>query len=176
MFFRAMDYQLIAGKLYKLGLDSILRRCVLDHERHDTLWECHNRVVGGHVGGKSTAQKVLQDGLWCETLFKDAKVYDRSCDVCQRICKPSRRDELPLQLVCALQAFQKWEVEFIGLINLTAKHSKSRYIITATGYLTNWAEATIVQDCSKRYCCQVHLHENYHSFWMSQDSNKKSGR
>jgi hypothetical protein len=89
MVVREADYQLIAGKLYKLGLDSILRRCVLDHERQDILWECHSGVVGGHVGGKATAQKVLQDGLWWATLFKDAKAYARSCDVCQRVGKPS---------------------------------------------------------------------------------------
>jgi hypothetical protein len=64
-----------SNKLYKLGLDSILRRCVLDHERKDILCECHNGVVGGHVGGNSTAQKIIQDGLWWEMLFKDEKVY-----------------------------------------------------------------------------------------------------
>jgi hypothetical protein len=85
MVVRVADYQLIAGKLYKLGLDSILKRCVLDHERQDILWECHSGVAGGHVGGKATAQKFLQDGLWWATLFKDAKSYARSCDVCQRV-------------------------------------------------------------------------------------------
>jgi hypothetical protein len=59
MVVRAADYQLIAGQLYKLGLDSILRRCVLDHERQDILWEFHNGFAGGHVGGKATAHKFL---------------------------------------------------------------------------------------------------------------------
>jgi hypothetical protein len=57
----AIDYQLIVGKIYKLGLDNILRRCVLNHKRKDILWECHNGVVGGDVGGKDTAYKILQD-------------------------------------------------------------------------------------------------------------------
>jgi transposase InsO family protein len=39
-------------------------------------------------------------------------------------------------------------VDFIGPINPTTKHSKARYIITATDYLTRWDEATVVQDCS----------------------------
>jgi transposase InsO family protein len=36
-------------------------------------------------------------------------------------------------------------VYFIGPINPTTKHSKARYIITTTSYLTWWDEATIVQ-------------------------------
>jgi hypothetical protein len=60
---RATHYHLIAGQLYKLGLDSILRRCVLDHERLDILCECHGGVVRGRVGGKATVQRILRVGL-----------------------------------------------------------------------------------------------------------------
>jgi hypothetical protein len=108
----------------------------LDHERSYILWECHSGFVGGHVGGKDIAQNILQVGLWWPTLFKDAKAYARACDVFQRVGKPSRRDELPLHPVRALQAFKKWVVDFIGPINPSARHSKARYIITTTDYLT----------------------------------------
>jgi hypothetical protein len=144
MVVRAVDYQLIAGKLYKLGLDSILKKCVLDHERQDIPWECHNKVARGHVGGNATTQKFLQDGLWWEMIFKDEKVYARSCDAYQRVGNPPWRDELPLQPVRYLQSFEKWVVDFIGPINPTTKHSKARYIITTTDYLTHWVEATSI--------------------------------
>ena len=61
MVFRATDYQLISSHLYKLGIDNILRRCVLDHERQDILWECHSGIAEGHVRGNSTTQKVIQE-------------------------------------------------------------------------------------------------------------------
>jgi len=54
MVVREIDYQLIVQQLYKLGLNNILRRSVLDHERQDILWEFHSGVAGGHVGGKAT--------------------------------------------------------------------------------------------------------------------------
>jgi hypothetical protein len=41
------DYQLIAGNLYKLGEDGILRHCVLEHERSMILEEAHDGIVGG---------------------------------------------------------------------------------------------------------------------------------
>jgi len=37
----AADYQLIVGKLYKLGLDQVFHIRVLDDNRQDVLWECH---------------------------------------------------------------------------------------------------------------------------------------
>jgi hypothetical protein len=110
----------------------------------DILWECHNGVAGGHVGIKTTAQKVLHVGLWWAMLFK----YAISCDTFQRVGNPSHRYELPLQPVRELQSFEKWVVDFIGPIHPLNKHSKARYIITAIYYLTRWTEAEAVQYCS----------------------------
>jgi hypothetical protein len=104
--------------------------------------------VGVNVGGKATAQKVLQERLWWTILFKDSKEYVISCDIFQRLGNPSHRCELPLQPIKALQEFEKWVVDFIGMINPPTKHSKSKYIITTTDYLTRWVEAEVVQDYS----------------------------
>ena len=41
-------YSIINGFLYKLGLDKVLRHCVLDHEREIIMHEAHYGLVGGH--------------------------------------------------------------------------------------------------------------------------------
>jgi hypothetical protein len=68
-----------------LGLDSILRRHILDHERPNILWQCLGGVVDVYVGGKANAQNILRVGIWWPTMFKDAKAYARACDVFQRV-------------------------------------------------------------------------------------------
>jgi hypothetical protein len=56
---KEVDYQLIAGNLYKMGADGILRRYVLEHERMVILEETHDGIVGGHYAGRETAQNIL---------------------------------------------------------------------------------------------------------------------
>jgi hypothetical protein len=96
MVVRAADYQLIAGHLYKMGADKILRRCVLEHEQPKVLAEAHEGIVGGHYVGKATTYKVLHAGLWWPIVHKDAKEDYQNCDVYKRVGKLNRRDEMPL--------------------------------------------------------------------------------
>ena len=80
---READFTLIAGKLYKLGLDEILHKYVLEHELRRILEEAHAGVAGGYYEGKPTTQKVLTAGLWWPIVHKDAKELCKSYDVCQ---------------------------------------------------------------------------------------------
>jgi hypothetical protein len=145
---RAADFSLIARHLYKMGLDEILRRCFMEVERPMILVEDHEGITRGHYEGKVIAQKVLRAGLWWPTLHRDAKDYSRACDVCQRVVKPSRRDEIPLAPQLNLQAFEKWSIDFVGPINPSGKCTGERYIITSIEYLTIWVEARAVKECS----------------------------
>ena len=99
---RVADYQLIARHLYNMGAYSILRRCVLEHERPGILAEAHEGIARGNYAGKATAQNVFCIGLWWPIVHKDAKEYCQKCDVCQRVGKPKRRDEMPLRPQVAL--------------------------------------------------------------------------
>jgi hypothetical protein len=82
---RVANYQLITGHLYKLGVDNILRRCVMEHERPIILVEAHEGIVGGHYVGKATTQKIFHIGLWWPIVHKDANEYCHNYDVCQRV-------------------------------------------------------------------------------------------
>lgn len=80
-------------------------------------------------------------------MHNDSKDYCRACDVCQRMGRSSQRDELPLNLQVSLQAFNKWEIYFVGPIQPLGKKAGERYIITVTKYLTKWVEVQPLKDC-----------------------------
>ena len=98
----ATYFILIAVQLYKLGVDDILKRYVLEHERQDILVESLGGVARGHYAGKSIAQKVLHARLWWPTLYNDSLAYCRTCDSCQRTGKPLHREKITLYPQMAL--------------------------------------------------------------------------
>jgi hypothetical protein len=79
---RSATYQLIVGHLYKLGVDNILRICVVEHEIPIILAEAHEGIARGHYAGKLIVHNILHTGLWWPTVHKDLKEYCQNCDVC----------------------------------------------------------------------------------------------
>lgn len=79
---RSKIFQLIDGLLYKMGLDQVLRRCVMEEEVSRALREAHEGPAGGHMGPDTMAWKVLLAGLWWPTLYNDAREWVVGCDTC----------------------------------------------------------------------------------------------
>jgi hypothetical protein len=56
---------------------------------------------------------------------------------------------MPLAPQLTLQAFEKWENDFVGPINALGKRTRARYIIIATEYLKTWAKTRAIKDFSE---------------------------
>ena len=88
----------------------------MDYQRNNIILECHQGVARGNVGGKVIDHKIVQANLRWPTIFKGSKDYARTYVVYQKVGKPYRRDELPLNPVRDLQPFEKWDIDFVGYI------------------------------------------------------------
>jgi len=128
----------IGGNLFKLGPDQILRRCVREEEVFEILLTYHDGLCRGHFSSKRKTFKVLQAGYYWPTLHQDVRRYTSKCDQCQRMQKPTPRDEIPLQPQVTFKPFDKWGMDFIRPIDPPSK--QKQYIIVCTDYLTKWAK------------------------------------
>ena len=71
--------------LWKFYVDQVIRRCVPETKFLSILTLCHSYACGGHFGPKRTSRKVLKCGFYWPSIFKDAYVFRKSCENCQRI-------------------------------------------------------------------------------------------
>ena len=80
---QSANYSWVGNDLFRTGPYLIIRRCVREDEMYDILQACHDGPYGGHFSDKRTAYKVLHQGYYWHTLFKDAEKYVQGCDSCQ---------------------------------------------------------------------------------------------
>ena len=80
---QSQPYRIIGDTLYRLGADSVLRRCLTHEEAERVLNDCHSGACGGHMSGYATAQNILRAGYFWPSIFKDCILAVRSCHECQ---------------------------------------------------------------------------------------------
>ena len=81
----------------------------------DILKHRHSLECGGHFNGQRIATKVLQPGFYWPSLFKDAHLFAKSCDRCQRTDNNGKRNEMPLTPILEVELFDVWGLTLWGL-------------------------------------------------------------
>ena len=101
------NFAIIANKLYRRGIDRILRRRVDYTKVPDILEACHDSACGGHFSRRLTGLKILRAGYYWPTLFADAEAYAKKCDACQRYARNDLHMDLPLHPTLPISPLEK---------------------------------------------------------------------
>ncbi|KAD4386077.1 hypothetical protein E3N88_26246 [Mikania micrantha] len=124
--------------LFRVGADQVIRRCVHGAEAADILRHCHEGPTGGHHGATLTAKKVFDSVFFWPTIYKDAHVFVKSCDSCQRVGNISSHNEMPQTSIQVCEIFDLWGIDFMGPFPMSRGN---RYILVAVDYVSKWVEA-----------------------------------
>ncbi|XP_070057421.1 uncharacterized protein [Nicotiana tomentosiformis] len=99
---------------------------------------CHASSYRGHFGGVRAAAKVLEFGFYWQTFFKDAHLWVKGCDECQRTGNISCRHEMPMNPIQEVEVFDVWGIDFMGPF---ISSYGNKYILIAVDYVSKWVEA-----------------------------------
>ncbi|MCO5604039.1 hypothetical protein L7F22_058196 [Adiantum nelumboides] len=111
---KSLKFTLIGGSLYRLGIDGVLRRCVPISARMQIIIEANTESSGGHFSSDIIYKKILQVGLWWKSIMAYVRTYCRTCDICQRMGRPTAANTTPLTIIQPLEVFMKWGIDFMG--------------------------------------------------------------
>ena len=107
-----------------------------------TIQHCHSFECGDDFGGNKTSVKVLQSKFYWPTLFKDANSFVKAFDKCQRTRNISRKNEMPLNSILAVELF-----DVLGIDFPLPPSFENKYILLAVDYVSKWVEVIPTITC-----------------------------
>ena len=104
----------------------------------EILKHCHSLECGGRFNRQRTTAKVLQSNLYWPSLFKDANLYAKSCDRCQRTGNIRKRNEMPSTTIREVDLFYVWGIDLMGYFPSSCGY---KYILLVVDYASKWVES-----------------------------------
>ncbi|KAJ8619484.1 hypothetical protein MRB53_028013 [Persea americana] len=127
------------SKLYRKSFTGPYLQCVHPSKVDDFLYEIHEGVCGSHIGGRSLAYRAISQGYWWPYMQKDAQLYARKCEKCQKFSHSLHQPAQDLSPLSSPWPFAQWGLDIVGPLHRTP--GNKRWLIVATDYFTKWVEA-----------------------------------
>ena len=103
---RSARFTIYWGTLYKRGFFTPILKCIAREDANYVLREVHEGVCGNLIGARALAGKVLRQGYYWPTMFRDVTELVKKCKVCQEHAKFSHLPSEPLTSVTSPWPFQ----------------------------------------------------------------------
>jgi hypothetical protein len=133
-------YLIVHDTLYRRGIETILRRCLIHEENKHVLNDFHLGACGDHLSGMAIAPKILHDDCFWPSIFKDCIEAFKKCPPCQVFNKKAHTHPTMIHPIISIDPFAKWGINFMQCKPTSA--GGHDYIIVVVDYFTKWAEAT----------------------------------
>ena len=106
-------YLILNNRLYRRGIDTILRRCLTHDKAKQVLNDFHSGACGGHLSGMAIAQKIFRDGYFWPSIFKDCHEAIKKFPPCQHFYPKKHTHPASLHPIIVIGPFTKWGIDFM---------------------------------------------------------------
>nr|GEY11267.1 hypothetical protein [Tanacetum cinerariifolium] len=137
--FKARQYELMEGVLYKRSFLTPWLRCVGPLQAEYVIREIHEWSCSMYARPRSVVAKVVRLGYYWPTMHRDAQDMIHKCNDCQIHRPATRYPQQPLTLITAPWPFYKWGIDIAG--PFLEEPGKVKFLIVAMDYFTKWIEA-----------------------------------
>ena len=107
------------GRLYRKSYTGPYLQCIHASKVKDFLNEIHEGICGSHIGGRSLAYRVISQGYWWPYMHKDAQLYVRKCEKCQKFSHSLHQPEQDLSPLSSPWPFAQWGLDIVGPLHRT---------------------------------------------------------
>ncbi|XP_074337277.1 uncharacterized protein LOC141674473 [Apium graveolens] len=151
--YRASNYTIINGRMYRRSVSQPLLRCLNTEEQRQALEAVHEEICGEHLAGRSLPFKILCQGFFWPTLRANASEYAKKCVQCQLFVTVLRQPPEEMTSVLSPISFSVWAMDIVGILPTSTKQAK--YCIITINYMTKWVEArplsAITEEATKKF-------------------------
>ena len=91
--------------LFKNYPDQIFQKCIPDNEVSSVIKLCHSEACGSHFSLRKTTAKIIQNGFYWPTMFKDTHAFCKACENCQKSGFISKHKESLDNLLLTLETY-----------------------------------------------------------------------
>ncbi|XP_075645216.1 uncharacterized protein LOC142616217 [Castanea sativa] len=136
---QAARFVLIKDVLYKRGFSRPYLRCLGPEEVDYIMREVHEGICSNHSGLQSLVHKLIKVGYCWPTMQKDAQIYVKACNKCQRFKNIIKLRMEELTPITAPWPFAQWGLDIMGPFSIAVRQLK--FLIVGIDYFTKWVEA-----------------------------------
>ena len=134
---------------------------------------CHDSLTGGHLGQQKTYERLKQHYMWHE-MSVNAKLYVRTCSVCNRQKKSTVKPRAALGSYHAGAPMEKVHIDMLG--PLPESQQGNKYVLLLVDQFTKWVEIHAVPDQSAERIAKVVVDQFFSRFGSPFQIHSDQGR
>ena len=145
---QASRFVLIKDVLSKRGFSRLYLGCLCHEEADYVMREVHEGIWGNHSRARSLVHKLIRAGYYWPTMLKDAQVYVKAYDKCQRFNNLIKQPSEELTPMTTPWPFAQWELDIMGPFPTAIRQLK--FLVVGIDYFIKWVEAEALATIMKK--------------------------
>lgn len=141
--------------------------------RQEVMHQCHNAILGGHLGIKKTLQKI-KDRFYWYGITMSVKGHIQTCRVCSANSKPNKKYRAALGAYRVGNVMDLLGIDIMG--PLPVSRTGCKYILVIGDYASRWIEAYGLPDQQAETVAHKLVHDFIARFGVPLQIHSDQGR